>query len=287
MRRLTAEQAARYVDENHRNADSLLAAYRTSGDTALLHEAMAKYPDNPQVAFEAILNKDTPPEERRQWAEAFKKAAPENALANYFAAAELFKAGQTDRAVQELAAAAGKSACLDYTLDRVQADEEAYRSAGYSDIDTSMASTWGLLLPQLMELKKLSGSMVDLSAAYQKAGDNPSAQAALDMALQLGGRFDGTSGTTGLPLVTQLVGIAIQQKALSAMDPESPFGDGTVQQRIDQLAQFRQQVSDLVKQTEPLRPQMTPQDWINYNSRTRMFGEANAIQWLITKYGQN
>jgi len=81
--RLTAAQLKRYLDENHRSAASLLSAYRTSGDPALLQEAMEKYSGDPEVAFEAAFKKDASPTERREWLDAFKKAAPDNPMANY------------------------------------------------------------------------------------------------------------------------------------------------------------------------------------------------------------
>ena len=56
--KLTAEQVEAYLKANGRKASSLLAAYRTSGDPALLKEAMEKYPNDPQVAFEAVFAKD-------------------------------------------------------------------------------------------------------------------------------------------------------------------------------------------------------------------------------------
>src|SRR5206468_3737407 len=46
---LTREQADAFLKANGRGASSLLAAYRTSHDVALLREAMAKYPEDPQV----------------------------------------------------------------------------------------------------------------------------------------------------------------------------------------------------------------------------------------------
>src|SRR5437016_1113092 len=52
-RQLTAEQVDAFLKANGRRASSLLAAYRTSEDLALLREAMTKYPEDPQVAFEA------------------------------------------------------------------------------------------------------------------------------------------------------------------------------------------------------------------------------------------
>src|SRR5438105_3697944 len=79
--KLTAEQIEPYLNANRRSAASLLAAFRTTGDPALLVEAAKKYPNDPQVGFEAAIRMDASPEERRQALETFKQAAPENALA--------------------------------------------------------------------------------------------------------------------------------------------------------------------------------------------------------------
>jgi hypothetical protein len=283
--RLTAAQIKRYLDENHRSASSLLSAYRTSGDPALLQEAMENYPGDPQAAFEAVLNKEASPTERREGLEAFKKAAPENPMANYLSALDYFNSGQTDQAVQELIAASGRQGFADYTVERIQTDEEAYRAAGYSDADAKMAATWGVALPQLAEMRTLAQNMVDLAASYRQAGDENSAQAALQMAVSLGRQLDVSSGTC-VPLVTRMVGIAVERMALDAMDPSSGYGDGTVQEQLDQLAQRRNSIKDLVAQSAPFQGQMTSEDWLNYNQRTLSFGEENAIGWLLNKYGR-
>jgi len=104
----------------------------------------------------------------------------------------------------------------------------------------------------------------------------------------MGEHFDGSKGTAGVPLITQLVGIAIERNALNAMAPASPYGDGgqTVQHRLDQLAQRSQTIKDGAKQVESLQQLMTPQDWITYNTRSRTFGEEAAAQWLVNKYGK-
>ncbi|SPE60496.1 conserved exported hypothetical protein [Verrucomicrobia bacterium] len=283
--RLSAGQIKGYLDENHRSAGSLLSAYRTSGDPALLKEALEKYPGDPEVAFEALLGKDASPAERREWLEAFKQAAPENPMANYLSALDYFKAGQTDQAVQELIAATGRQSFADYPVERIQADEEAYRAAGYSEADAKMAATWGVALPQLADLKSLAQNMVDLAASYRGAGDETSAQAALQMVIALGEQMDASSGTC-VPLVTRLVGLAVERMALSSMDPSSAYGNGTVQDQLDQLAQRKNSISDLAKQLAPFQEQMSSEDWVSYNERTLSFGEENAIGWLLNKYGQ-
>ena len=283
--KLTAAQVESYLNTNRRNAASLLAAFRTTGDQALLEEAMQKYPDHPQVGFEAALRKDASPDERRHWLDAFKNSAPENALANYLSAADYFKAGQTDQAVHELLAASGKQQFQDYSLERVQDDEEAYRAAGYSLVEAKMTATMELLFPQLVQVRQLNGNIVDLANSYRQAGDEASRQAALQIAANLGLRYG--KAVAGQSLVSQLVGVSVERIALSAMDPDGPYGGNgqTIQNRIDQLVQARAAIRELAAQAAPLFPTLSEQDWISYHNRSAAFGEEAAMRWLVSKYG--
>ncbi len=283
--RLTGAQLEHYLDENHRSAASLLSAYRTSGDRALLKEAVENYPGDARVAFEAAMDKDAAPAERRPWLEAFKKAAPENPLANYLSALDYFKSGQSDQAVQELTAASTRAGFADYTLERIQADVEAYRGAGYSEAEAKMAATWGIALPQLAQMKALAQSMVGVAGSYRQGGDAQSEQAMLQMVIGLGRQLDSEPGSP-VPLVTRLVGISVEGLALGAMDPSAAYGEGTVRDQFDRLAQRRTSIRGLVQQSVPFQEQMTSQDWLNYNERTLGFGEENALTWLLNKYGQ-
>jgi hypothetical protein len=283
--KLTAVQVAAYIKANRTNAASLLAAYRTSGDPARLKEAMEKYPNDPQVAFEAVLDKDLSPEEQRQWLNAFEKSAPDNALANYLSAFNYFNSGQTDRGIQELAAASGKQ--LDnYTLDREQDDEEAYLSAGYSAAEAERISDSWLMLPQLAQVKQLGRDLIALANAYSQSGDQNSAQASLQMAMNLGQNV--ASESSSAALLSQLVGMSIETLALNAMSPNSPYGSNgqTVQDQLNQIAQYRTAVNELVQQAEPLLPTISDQDILNYENRRRAFGEAAALQWVVSKYQQ-
>jgi RNA polymerase sigma factor (sigma-70 family) len=284
---LKLAQLEGYLKANGRNAASLLAAFRTTGDPALLQEAMQKFPNDAHVDFEAALKKGTPPAEQRQWLDNLKRSAPENALGDYLSALNYLKAGQTDLAVQDLLAASGKQSFQDYTLDRIQDDEEAYRAAGYSQAEATVVATSHLLFPQLVQMRDLTHSLIDLANSYRQAGDEGSRQSALQMAVSLGQRYSG--GGPGENLISQLVGVAIERQALGAMDPNSPYGaDGamTVQQRLDQLVAQRTAVRELVNQTKPFWDAMSEQDWISYHSRSMVFGEMAAQQWLLNKYGQ-
>ena len=284
---LTGKQVEAYLKAHGRNAASLLAAYRTTGDPALLAEAMQKYPADPLVALEAASKEDASPETQRQWLEAFKQSAPDNALPNYLLARNYFKAGQTDQAVQELIAASGKPQVQDYFVDRMSDNEEAYLTAGYSPAEAKALGLERLeLMPNRGDLKQLAYDMVELAKSYQRAGDEASGQAALQMAAQLGRR--GQHGGPGQIAIDQFLGFAMETLALNAMNPSSPYGESgqTVRDRLNQIAQQKAALKELVLQTDAFRHTMADQDWIGFTDRTKTFGEEAALRWVLSKYGQ-
>ena len=284
--KLSLQQLESYLRANGRNAGSLLAAYRTSKDPALLAEAMRNFPNDPQVAFEAALRPDATPDDRRQWLDALKKSDPDNALGYYLSALDDFKTGQTDQAVKEFMAASDKS-FQDYSPERYQDDAEAYMAAGYSVADAKAAAGMQLLLPQLQQVKDLGLDMIQLSKSYQQTGDSASAQAALQMAASLGQRY--ANPAPGEPAISQLVGLHLEGIALKNMDPQSAYGsDGlTAQDQLNQVSQQRAALEDRSQKVEAIVPTMPEQDWIIYRDRWMMYGEDNAAQWLINKYSSN
>jgi RNA polymerase sigma factor (sigma-70 family) len=282
--KLTPDQIQAYLKSAGTNATSLLAAFRTSGDVSLLHEAMEKYPGDAQVAFEAAFDSSLPADQKRQWLDAFEKAAPDNALANYLSAQNYFQAGQTDQGLREVQAAASKS-FDDFTASRAMDDIEALLASGYSMADAKVLATSQLLLPQLVQMKQLGLSLVQSADAYTQAGDAASAQAVLQMAADVGQRY--STPTPGEAEISQLVGIWIEHNALASMSPGDPYGDPgqTVQDRLNQLTQQNDATRQLGQQASNLMPGLSDQDWIIYKDRWLMFGEANAQQWVIDKYG--
>ena len=287
--KLTAEQAEAYLLANHRDAASLLAAARASGDKKYLREAMEKFPNDPRVAFDAYFlsgpydSARPASDERRKWLDSFKQSDPDNALPNYLAARDDFKSGKADLALQELQAATGKSTFQDYSIDAVQNAEEAYRSAGYSEAEAKSIAAWDLLLPQLSDSKQLSQNLIDLANQYRQSGDAASAQAVLEMGVSLGDRFNGPGQ---FPLINTLVGIAIERNVLAAMDPNSPYLDTglTVQQQLDALNQRRASLKTISGQAEALLPIMSDADLVSFYDRLRMFGTPAAVQWAAGKY---
>jgi hypothetical protein len=282
--KLSPEQLDTYLAQNQRNAESLLSAFRASGDPAYLKEAEEKFPNDPRVAYAAMFKSDSP-EERSQWSERLKQSDPGNALPNYFAALDAFKSGQMDRAVQEITAASGKQQFQDYTMDFLQNAEEAYRSAGYSEADAKSIAATQLLLPDLKELRDLGRQLVGLANSYRQSGDAASADAALQIDIALGQRFGGYPGE---PLIDRLVGMAIERDALTTMDPNSAYGTSgqTVQDRLNQLDKSRESFKALAQQENGLFERMSDKDVVSYWDRWRAFGYEPTMRWAISKYGQ-
>jgi hypothetical protein len=284
--RLTHEQVETYLKANGRNASSLLAAFQVSDDPALLAEAMEKFPNDPQVDFRAAMDANLPPEQRRQWLNAFEQSAPDNALANYLSAQDYFNSGQSTLAVQELNAAAGKTQFQDYSMDTLQNMTEAYLAAGYPAADAQIIAGTQLGLPQLNAMKQLGQDMVGLAGSYQQSGDAASANLALQTAVNMGQSL----GASGVPfLINSLVATSIENNALKAMDPGSAYGDTgqTVQDEMDQLNQQKTVVKGINNEFyNAIEPQMSDQDWLNFEQREFIFGETAAEKWAVGKYGQ-
>jgi len=286
-KQLSLEQVAPYLKANQRSAESLLAASRLTGDLSLLREAVEKYPNDPRVNFTACfaLKDETNAADRRLRLEALKESAPDNALANYLSAQDYFKSGQPDQAVQDLVAASGKPRFQDYYSDLVQNAEAAYQAAGLSTVEAALAAS-AQPLPQLAELRGLGQSLADLAKLYRQAGDEASAQAALQMGVTLGRQL-GEPVPQGT-VISQFVGMAIERQILGTLDPASPYDAAghSVRDRLDELLREREAIKLLFQRGERLLRTLPEPELIGYYDRMRTSGELAAMRWLVNPDGQ-
>jgi hypothetical protein len=300
--KLSATQVDAYLQKTGRNATGLLTAYHLTGDAAHLLEAMEKFPTHPQVALTAALRVGTAPAETRRWLEAFKQADPENALPDYLSALNHFQTGQPDQAVQALLAASSKPHFEDYLAACAQSNQEAYLAAGYP---TGQAEAIGLIqqaliasgaeeeaeafgpLPALDLLKKIKALGVtirDLAKSYQQSGDQASGRATLQIAVELGRRYN-NSAMDGL---SQLVGTATELIALRGVAATGlNDSDGrAVHDRITQLNQQRSAIRRCYQDAVPLLGRMSEEHWQTFSECAREFGQPAAMQWALGKFGE-
>ena len=105
------------------------------------------------------------------------------------------------------------------------------------------------------------------------------------MVINLGQQF--SNPAPGQPEISRPVGMVLEQIALRAMDPNSPYGNGgrSVQDQLNDITARRTQLEQLASQVEAIMPTMSDADWNTYRDRWMMFGEDNAEQWLVSTRG--
>ena len=264
-----------------------MAAFWATGDRGLLQEAKEKYPKDPKVNLIGYLTvpydgRQSGSPERWRLLEAFKESAPENPVGNYLAARDYFKSGQTDKAVEELTAAAGKAGFQDYSAEFLQNAEEAWRAAGYSEAEAkSVASAW-LSTGAIVEVRRLGENLVALANAYQQAGDATSAQSVLRIGVVLGNQLDQPSA---IVLVRNLAGLGVESQVLSALAPTAPYDDSgrTVAERLAEIAQRREALLSLREQGVKALETMADSDLVSFFDREKALGSESALRWLASR----
>ena len=283
-RELPREQIEAYLQQNHRDVESLLAAFQVSRDPAYLREAATNAPNNPAVQF-AIIANNVFPDDQRKWIDAFKTSSPENALPWYFSALDYFKANQPDQAVQELAQASRRQLYGDYAAQTIQAVEEMYVSAGWPVLAAKACAPGTAVssVAYLNVLKTLGNDTVQMQQTYASQGDADLVISMASMAMRLGDQLREASGP-----IDQLVGIAVEKKILGQLDPAQnyDFLGRPVSQALAELDQQKQAIQQALQIRDQVRPTLSASELNDYWEREKLYGEMYALQWLQSKYPQ-
>lgn len=269
-----------YLEANRRASGSLLAAFNLSGDTNLLREAATRFPDDPRVQL-AVLTRNLLPEQRREWLEAFKQSSPENRLPDYLSALDHLKNGQAELAFADLQTAAAKPGVDDFFLPALQDMEEAHLADGLSAVDAKLLALIELPLPHLQMLRNLGVELGTAQRRFQEIGDTASAAQTARHALELGASLQSRQP---VPLITELVGIAIERGMLTQLDAATAQAvlGGSVEQRLADLEASREVIRAVGKTDSPFssKSNWTETDTLVYLDRMKLFGEKAALQWL-------
>src|ERR1043166_4766944 len=272
---LSAEQWAEYLRQFGTNVETLLATQKTN----YIRLAAELFPNDPRVQY-AVIGRDIFPEAKREWLERFKQSAPDNAIADYLSAREYFKAGDREKAFNDLGNAMGKTRFDDYTLELAQNAEKAQPSAGRSLVEAKVASNSEILLPQMAMFKNLAQEMQTLQKQYVAGGDTASAETLAQWGHHLADQL--STGEGSRTILGQLVGIAIDRIVLNPLpaDSQPAFLNGTAQQRLDELNVSRKNIRDLSANSLQRLDTASESDIINYFDRFKFQGETKAMLWL-------
>jgi hypothetical protein len=279
---LPREQVEAYLRKNHRNVESLLAAFQVSRDPAYLREASTNTPTDPAVQFAVIANKVFPVEQRK-WIDAFKASAPENALAWYFSASDYFQSNQRDQAIQELTQATRRQLYTDYGAQTCQAVEEMYNSAGWPALAAKAGAPGTSAGSVSMVLKNLATQTLQTQQQDLSQGDADSANSMASLGMALGDQLR----RAGAP-IDQLVGISIERQILAQLDPAGNY-DFLGRPVSDVKAELDQQkagIRQAMQTQDELRPTLDEGELNNYWEREKLYGEMYAMQWLQSQHRQ-
>jgi hypothetical protein len=278
--KLPREEVEKYLERNHRNAASLLAAYRALGDTNYLKEATHNFPNDARVQL-GVLARDVFPEERRKWLDLFKASSPDNSLANYLSARDYLKSGQSGLAMSELRDAAAQPAFRDYAMESKLDDEALNMAAGRSSLQARLSSAGWAEDLQFAPLKGLAYDIAALQKQYLSGGDTSSAENLAQAGLLLASRLDTADG--GKFVINQLTGHSIEAMMLGQLDPNASYdflGGKTPKDRLAELKQERVSIRAISQNFRDALPNMTEAELLSYTDRQRMYGELEAMRWL-------
>ena len=289
--KLDAARLSTYLELNQRSGDALLAAYDTTGDPAFLREAREKNPRDPGVNFADLFAPNASAEERRRRLNAFRQSAPDNALPGYLLALDCFQSGQTDQGVEALVEAVRRPRLADYSVAFAQHNEEAYRAAGYSDLEAKAMACYLLPLPHLPALRELGRIMIELSAGYGQAGDPDSAQVVARYGLLLGRQLGEIAAQSSLS--QNLAGLEIEGQFLALLDPAAPSDSTgqTAKARLEELGRRRTEIlgfydpANLAIRTrrEKLLLSLSESNLVEFFNQVKTVGELAALRWAAQK----
>lgn len=270
--KLTPAQLQSYLTANKRNAESLLAAMRLTGDIEFLREAAKNFPNDPAVQLELAFRSGVPGERRRAL-DALKQSDPANALTDYLSALEHLRAGEHAAAFDDLSAASAKGRLDDYALPAMQSAEEAFLAAGFTPVEAKAAAMMGLQRRQIEPLRDVSKQLAALQKAYTAAGDTASAEAIRQMGHALGQQVQ--SGAAYF--IDELLGMNIEKQFLDA---------STAAARQQELKQRTDYIRSLTgsPQWEALMRQGSAVELTLFLDRQKLYGEEAAIRWLLERH---
>ncbi|MGA2221065.1 MAG: sigma-70 family RNA polymerase sigma factor [Verrucomicrobiia bacterium] len=277
---LSREEIGAYLQQNKRNAESLLAAYRMSHDQSYLREAATNFPNTPFVQLAVIADKVFP-EEQRKWIDAFKASSPDNALAWYFSALDYFNSKQPDLAIRELAEATRRQSLDTYAAQASQAVEEMCDLAGWPPLAAKAWAPSSESASYLNSLKNMANQMMQTQQQDLTRGDAASANSLASMGMVLGNTL-----RAGSPM-DQLVGIAIEKNILGKLDPavKYDFLDRPVSEVLAELDRDKHAIVDALNSKEQVLPTLNETELASYFERKKLYGEVNAVLWLQSKHG--
>lgn len=276
----------------NRDAGSLLALWDLTGDEALLREAAARFPDNPQVSLAMLCllqEKDGSEAEKQQWTDQMISNDPDNPLGYYFRAK--LALGKNDKAgvVAALEAAlAAKGRVNQYARERMMTAKEGLMASGIFPKDTYQLSIIGTMTrtaPGLMAPSQFTRFFRTEMDALKTSGQVEEHQETAALGLRVAEQIRLTKSPS---LLAELMAAGMRMHFLKELDPATEIANTgrSIAEELATAENGRESLSSLMKQLEPAQTwlQTAPLEvQAQYADRMMMDGEAAAVRFLLTQ----
>ena len=137
-------------------------------------------------------------------------------------------------------------------------------------------------------MKVLAQGIQSAQKQYANAGDTASVENLAQMGVGLANRFN--SGDSGKLIISQLVGMAIENIALQPLNQNTSYdflGGETPAQKLAELKQQKVALRELTQSFESIVPTMTEAETISYAERAKIYGEVAAMRWVQQQHPAN
>jgi hypothetical protein len=166
--------------------------------------------------------------------------------------------------------------------------EELYLDSGKSPREAATFALSAMAeedLPELATIKHVDQGIADLMQQKLAAGDVDSTVNLAQMGMMIADKLN--SGDSGKLLINQLVGMATEAIILSHLDQNTAYDflDGqTPGQVLQMLKQQKAAFRELSANFQAAYPSMTEAELNNYSQRSQIYGEIDAMRWVVQQH---
>lgn len=253
-----------------------------TGNPDLIRQAIEADPENPHLLYIGATLSSFTAEEHLALSERFFRQDPQNGLAAYIYAAQLFKTGDTKKGIEILSSSQDRPRIDAFATQTQLLMDEAYIAAGCSPGKAKALSLFNLEIPYYSDLQSLAGSINDLgnSLPPEEAADLRALAASMGMRLN--------DQTNSVMFVDHLIGLKLEEKTLAGLanNAPSPYEGITVEQARQAITNEREELRRVMEQA-PLEVILSSDPAVvdRYIDRIRLMGELEATKWWLGTTG--
>ncbi len=276
--RLTREQIETYLNQRGRTTSSLLAAANLIEGPELLIEAAKQSPSDPRVLL-ALALQGNGNLSRQAALDAFRAAAPDNALGDYLHALAAFNSGRPDDALAGLAEATAKPGFESFSHDTRDEMERMFRSSGFSPQAARVVAMFRDSQAGNLALAGLGKHLGGEIARALRRNDDARAVALAQQGLVLADRIRRTD-----TLLARMAATTQELAVLGTLPPATVIEPGgpTAGERLDQCRNTSVEIENLASMAGHLAD-IPAGDAERYYDLAWQEGEFQAARWLKAK----